>query len=166
MIETHKLQLFPLDAHHLDMLLNDRMNFEKHTGYIYDGESLDGILYDIFSEKLKKVKRLPEEYFWHSIWVYAVKSEKMIVGSMACKNSPDENRDIEIGYGINLKYENKGYTTEAVNAFIGWILARESVDSVIAEVEKENTASQKVLQKCRMKKYQAINDNEWYRISK
>lgn len=166
MFETSRLVIFPLTEKELDDLLNDRENFKNGTGYIYEGEELEGILYDIFSKRIKTIKESNEEYYWYTMWVYAIKSTKTIVGSIACKNSPLGNKDIEIGYGINAKYGKQGYTTEAVKALTRWILQQSCVQSVIAEVEKENVASQRVLQKCGMKKYKTIHNSFWYKIER
>lgn len=166
MLETDRIVVFPLSAGELDALLNRRSDFEEGTGFGYEGEPLEGILHTIFSRRVDVLKDPSKSYYWYTMWVFALKSTKTIVGSIACKNTPSESRDIEIGYGINRKYERKGYTTEAVKLLSEWILDQDGVESVIAEVEKDNIGSQCVVKKCGMKKYQTINNDDWYKLEK
>lgn len=42
----------------------------------------------------------------------------VINGDIGFKGEPDENKVIEIGYGLLEKYWNKGYATEALGALI------------------------------------------------
>ena len=59
-----------------------------------------------------------------------------------------ENGVVEIGYGINAEYENKGYTTEAVKAVAKWASTQDNVKQIEAEAEESNIASIRVLEKC------------------
>ena len=163
MLETDRLIIFPLTAVELDNLLNRKSDFEDSTGYRYDGEPLDGILHLIFSRRVNVLKDPTKNLYFHTMWVYALKSAKTIIGSISCKNAPTDSEDIEIGYGINRMYEKQGYTTEAVNMLSEWILQQDGVESVIAEIDKENAGSRRVAEKCSMVKYRTIGNDEWYR---
>ncbi len=166
MFETERLVIFPLTAKELDDLLCRRSVFEESTGFNYDGERLEGILHRIFSGRVNVLKDPAKSYYWYTMWVYALKSTKTIIGSISCKNAPADRADIEIGYGINEKYEKQGYTTEAVKILAEWILNQDGVQSVIAEVEKDNTGSRRVMEKCMMVKYQTVGNDEWYKLEK
>lgn len=54
----------------------------------------------------------------------------------------------EIGYHIAEKYTQKGYATEAVMAFLPYIAKKKSLQTVWGICLKENTASEKVMEKC------------------
>lgn len=73
---------------------------------------------------------------------------------------------MEIGYGINNSFENLGYTTEAVNAMCKWALKQPSVTKIIAETEKTNIPSQRVLKKCNMKMYKETENCYWWELPK
>ena len=76
----------------------------------------------------------------------------------------DENGEVETGYGINEKYRCQGFMSEALTAISDWALNQSKVLKVIAETEKENTASHKVLQKCGFKKYKETEESYfWYK---
>ena len=66
---------------------------------------------------------------------------------MILKNIPNENREVEIGYGLGKKHEHFGYMTEAVEAFCTWGKKQASVKHIIAETEIDNFSSQRVLQR-------------------
>jgi RimJ/RimL family protein N-acetyltransferase len=166
MLETDRLTIFPLTPLELEALLNRKSEFEENTGYRYEGERLEGMLYQIFSRRVNVLEDLSKNLYFHTMWVYAMKSDKTIVGSIACKNAPDDSEDIEIGYGINRKYEKHGYTTEAVKILTEWILQQDGVKSVVAEVDKGNIGSRRVLEKCGMKKYRTVGNDEWYKLLK
>jgi hypothetical protein len=63
MLEIDRLVIWPLTGERLDELLNEREDFENNTGYIYEGEPLEGILYDIFSKQVNIVKESKQEYY-------------------------------------------------------------------------------------------------------
>jgi RimJ/RimL family protein N-acetyltransferase len=54
----------------------------------------------------------------------------------------------EIGYHIAKKYTNNGYATEAVKAFLPYMMERVNADEVYGVCIYENIASRKVLEKC------------------
>jgi len=54
---------------------------------------------------------------------------------------------IEIGYAIGQKYQNKGYASEAVNAYSTWTKKEFCLDKVYGVVKCENYTSCKVLEK-------------------
>lgn len=57
----------------------------------------------------------------------------------------------EVGYHIGKEYTNKGYATEALNAFLCEIMKKKNLDFVYGICVSENIASRKVLEKCGFK---------------
>ena len=55
---------------------------------------------------------------------------------------------VEIGYGISKEFCGKGYATEAVNAVVDWAMEQSGIARIEAETDPDNTASQRVLEKC------------------
>ena len=60
----------------------------------------------------------------------------------------DDKGIVEIGYGINEGYGNRGYMTEAVRAIVKWASEQPNVNHIEAEAEENNYASIRVLEKC------------------
>ena len=75
------------------------------------------------------------------------KEERRIIGSLAFKGAPDRENAVEIGYGFDPFYHNRGLATDAVAEMVRWALAEDGVDAVIAETANRNVASMRVLQK-------------------
>ena len=61
---------------------------------------------------------------------------------------PMENGVWEIGYHVGKKYAGQGYATEAVQAFLPWIMEKLHLDEMIGVCLRENIASVKVMERC------------------
>lgn len=72
----------------------------------------------------------------------------------------DEPVGCEIGYGIGPDYWNKGYATEAVQAFLKFLAEEKGVKKVYASYFTGNDASARVMQKCGMK-YSHFSEKEF-----
>lgn len=53
-----------------------------------------------------------------------------------------------------------------MNAMDEWALKQPSVIKTVAETEKENVPSQRVLKKCNMKIYKEIEECYWWELTK
>ena len=63
----------------------------------------------------------------------------------------------EIGYHIAKKYTRKGYATEAVKAFLSYIMPQKNINKVYGICVAENTASVRVMEKCGFtKEYEGV----------
>ena len=63
----------------------------------------------------------------------------------------DEEEDsCEIGYGIGSRYWNQGYTTEAVQRFLEYLMQEKGFRTVYASFFTGNEASKRVMEKCGM----------------
>jgi len=63
---------------------------------------------------------------------------------------PPQDGEVEIGYGIVPSRQRRGYATEAVRAMVADILQVDGIETVTANVDLDNLASIRVLQKCGM----------------
>ncbi len=73
----------------------------------------------------------------------------------------------EIGYFIDKSHWGKGYATETANLLIVHCFSKYNFHKVVASCDKRNTASEKVMIKCGMKKEgefkkQRFKNNEWF----
>lgn len=76
---------------------------------------------------------------------------------------PNNDGEVETGYGLGKEYRHKGYRTEAVTAMCHWAFQQKSVTKVIAETDLNGTASQKILLRCGFKEYQK-GETLWWRL--
>lgn len=162
-LETERLILIPLKGDQLKLLTENIAKFEKELNCEYYGEEMEGEILEIFEGQVEIVKN-NNNYIWHTFWLFKMKNESKFIGSACFKGEPSKNGDVEIGYGINKNYENRGYTTEAVKAMCEWALKQHHVTKVIAETEKDNFASHKILEKCNMKQYKETTDCYWWQL--
>ena len=88
----------------------------------------------------------PDQWEWYSIWMIELKDGTHI-GEL-CFKGLDKNGIAEIGYGINDKYQNNGYATEAVKAVLEWAFTDPKVTVIEVETDAGNIASKRVLEKC------------------
>ena len=72
-----------------------------------------------------------------------------VVGGIGFFGLPQDG-EVEIGYGIVPSRQRRGYATEAVQAMVADILQIEGVQTVTANVDLDNPASVRVLEKSGM----------------
>ena len=132
MVTTERMNIFPISIEKLKEIVEKEKNKMLKIAY---QEMLDGCL------------EYPENYIWYTLWFMKLKdSENEIVGNLSFKGIDDKGI-VEIGYGINEGYENKGYMTEAVTAMVKWASLQPNVNQIESEAEESNIASIRVLEK-------------------
>ncbi len=105
----------------------------------------DDVLRAAYTEMLEGALSHPDRWNFYAIWMIELKDGNHI-GEL-CLKGVSASATTEIGYGIAESYRGHDYATEAVTAVTEWALEQKAVCSVIAEVEEENTASVRVLEK-------------------
>lgn len=71
--------------------------------------------------------------------------DEVAVGGMGFHGAPDEEGVAEVGYDLVAAARGRGYASEALASLSTWALARPGVSSLLALIEPENTASQRVV---------------------
>jgi len=165
-LETEKLKLIPLDDYNLRLLVKDRRKMERNLGVKITDTELEESEIIALRTSLQKVIENKEDYLWYTNWVIVLKKENKIIGGLCFKGSPDQKGRVEIGYGMQEEYRCKGYTTEAIKELINWAFSFNNVTEIIAETEKDNLPSHRVLEKVGMQKYEENEKMFWWRINK
>lgn len=93
-----------------------------------------------------------EDLIWYRTWTFYDKSENRAIGGGIFKGEPNENGYVEIGYGICDEMQRCGYATEGNGCLINWAFNTMKAAGVIAETEKDNIASMRVLEKLGFKR--------------
>lgn len=130
-LETERLKLHIASREEMEDLIARQTDAELLTAY---REMLQGCIDH------------PDEWVWYAVWMIE-KKDGTTVGDLSFKGLGADGT-VEIGYGIEEAYRNKGFATEAVRASAEWALRQPEVSRVEAETEPENRISQRVLQKC------------------
>ncbi len=163
-IETERLILFPLTSRQVRLWVDDVSALENELRCSYRAEPAEGVFGEIVRGQADKIAGDEAKYRLQTFWFIIRKSDNVVVGSACFKDVPNENGEVEIGYGLGKAFERSGYMTEAVRAMCGWALRQQGVLHVIAETEKDGPASHAVLRRCGFSLYDE-RDTLWWRVS-
>ena len=130
MIETKRLTIYAASKAQMETFIAAQEIAALKAAYT---EMLDGCLAH------------PDKWEWYAIWMIESKDGTHI-GEL-CFKGIDESGSTEIGYGIAENHQGCGYATEAVTAAVAWALEQKEINCVTAEVDKDNIASVRVLEK-------------------
>ncbi|RXI42134.1 N-acetyltransferase [Clostridium tetani] len=163
MIQTERLELIPLTLNQLKLWSEDIPKLEKELDCYYKAEEMKGFFLEIVKGQYEITRKDPNNYLWHSFFFLIRKEDRVVVGSADFKDVPNENGEVEIGYGLGKEFEHNGYMTEAVKAMCEWALKQNGVTSVIAETDLDGFASQRILERCGFKNYKQ-EESIWWRL--
>ena len=148
MIETKRLILKPLSYNELikhikfpDELAKDLELTPSKS--LIEKEVQGAILNDL----LPSLSDLTKDSLFYTMWIIIEKNIKTIIGGICFHGEPDENGEVEIGYGIDGDYQNKGYMTETIFGLTQWAKDNKRIQTIKAETDKTNIASILVLEK-------------------
>ncbi|GHT02248.1 hypothetical protein FACS189440_09550 [Bacteroidia bacterium] len=71
----------------------------------YWAEPMTGYFLDIVKSQLEITIHDEINYLYHSFWFIIRKTDRIVVGSADFKDVPNENKEVEIGYGLGKNYE-------------------------------------------------------------
>lgn len=166
MIETKQLRVIPLTPEQFALFLNGINFMEDVLKLTPSGETLDAHTQEAMTCQYQLATKYPESFPLLTSWQIILKSENKAIGSVCFKNLPDKEGNVEIGYGIYEAYRNQGYMPEALEGMCQWAFTQQGIQSVIAETEEKNVASQRVLQKNGMKQYKESTNSIWWKLNK
>lgn len=92
-----------------------------------------------------------EEATGFEFWMMVLKANMTVIGDIGFKGVPDDNGDVEIGYGIIEEEQRKGYGFEALKSMLDWAFSQDKVKTVKAECLIDNASSIRILEKVGMK---------------
>jgi RimJ/RimL family protein N-acetyltransferase len=99
-----------------------------------------------FSASLDAIRADPAKRLWGDRLIILPGDERHLVGSVIFHGYPDDGI-AEIGYGVEERWQCKGYATEATRACVEWALAEPGIRGVTATTPPWHTASIRVLEK-------------------
>ena len=148
MIETERLILMPLNYDQLVKYLKCNNSLEEELNLNGTSRTISLELKDALEQTiLPNVADKSKNYLYSTLWTAISKTENRMIGDFCMNGEPNEDGEIEIGYGIYEEFQNRGYMTEIVSGIIEWTKKQPIVKSIIASTDKINIASVKVLEK-------------------
>lgn len=147
-LETQRLKLVPLTTKQMHLWLESIPHLTEELECLYPGDMLEGKLKNAVAAQLERALADQENSQWHTFWAILRKADKVFIGSADFKDAPNEEGEVEIGYGLGHAFENQGYMSEALVALCQWAKRQPGVKCVLAETELANIAGETILQKC------------------
>lgn len=129
------------------------------------GRTQDADLQQAYSEMLQGGADHPDGRNFYVPWLMVLRDTDTVVGSVGFRGVPEQGA-VEIGYGVDSRYEGRGYTTEAVRAMMEWAFCQEGVCTIWAETAPDNKASQHVLEKLQFRPDGRGEEGPRYRLEK
>jgi ribosomal-protein-alanine N-acetyltransferase len=163
--ETKRLRIFPLSVHHLRVYLQAQDKFENMLGLSRFGRVVVPAIRDLVEKTtIPKIEATPaHQKVFQTFWLVVEKSTNTVVAELGFKGIPDAEGLVEIGYGTMPLQQGRGIMTEAVGGMLLWAARRTDVKGIIAETDKNNAASIRILQKNNFTQYTRKGDMLWWK---
>jgi [ribosomal protein S5]-alanine N-acetyltransferase len=165
-LKTERLEMLPLDLDNLRLAVEDYQKMEKQLGLKITNTVLDEEMTYAMKVRHRKVLEDEANTLWLTNWAIILKEQNCIIGFIILKGYPNEHGEVIVGYGIEEHYRLKGYATEALKGITEWIFKNPKVKCVIADTDRENLASHKVLENAGATRYKETEELIWWRVSK
>jgi len=160
MIETQRLYIKPLKVDELISYYKSPEEFAATLGLSSASSLLDEEVQEaMLNSFLPNLKNPDKDYLFYTLWVMIEKHHKSIIGGICFHGEPSVEGEVEIGYGTDYEFQNKGYMTETIAGIINWAQKNDKISTIIAETAISNNSSLMVLGKNNFKKHKTIGDN-------
>jgi len=140
---TDRTILFPIDIEMINAISNGTKN--SFSEYYCNEEWPENDLKEAFPVFEKLLTENGIDGF--NVWLIVEKKGNQIIGSAGYMGKPDNEGNIEIGFGIIPSKRGKGFCYEAVKALLEWGLCHDEVNGIIARCDKSNMVSRKTILK-------------------
>ncbi len=163
-LQTERISLIPLNAKYLKLLIEHEEQMAEELSLTKGEGSLDCELKQALYFRLSKVVEDEQNYLWHTNWLLVLTEKNCAVGGIMLKGMPNEQGEVVIGYYTFPYYQGQGYMAESIIALKNWLLHQPNVKYVIADTEKDNVASHRVLEKAGAALYKETNSLYFWRF--
>ncbi len=141
-----RLELRPLTSLQLQMYIENPIELSRILKLAVDLVDLDEHMKKVYHLKAKRIEETPSSLLYNTYFLIILREERIAIGTIGLKGSPDEAGLVEVGYAIHESYRNKGYMKEALRVYVDWLMKIAEVSGVNACTSNINVASHKVLQ--------------------
>ena len=167
-LKTPRLDVVVLSREQLAWYLLDPERLEATLALPVSQAILTPRLRRAIIMKLEKMARTPvRDHPWYTYWLMVIKAASFGAGLAGFKGIPDETGTVEIGYGIDPGWRDRGYATEAARSLLSWAFSYPACLAVVApNTPKSNKASNRVLQKLGMFVYEETSESLSWRVTR
>jgi [ribosomal protein S5]-alanine N-acetyltransferase len=164
-LHTERLILIPFTYHISKALAMGSVKEVEELGLKTNGKWPRQDTMDILPFILKDFERNGKPTGFEG-WMIVLEMNMTIIGDIGFRGTPDENGDVEIGYGIIEEEQGKGYGFEAAKTMVDWAFSQDKVKSIKADCLINNVPSIRILEKVGMKETKRDNHLIYWEISK
>jgi ribosomal-protein-alanine N-acetyltransferase len=136
-VEAAEYELLEADYAHPNLWL-DRGFSDPHKYFLNNRNPIP--------YRINQVRKDPE-VAKYLLRVAILKQSMEIIGSAGFHNLPDENGMIEIGFGIDPTFQNKGYGKQLLHGMWNWVVKEPGVQTLRYTVSPDNLVSQHIIKK-------------------
>jgi [ribosomal protein S5]-alanine N-acetyltransferase len=166
-LQTYNLRIIPLTKEQLANYSMADYSLENSLNVNIIPRIVPEFLANVINSKIMPhLNDTTKDPLYYTFWTIISEQENVMVADLCFKGEPNANGEIEIGYGTYPAFEGKGFMTEAVGEVIKWAFAQPHVQSVTAQTDPTNIASQKILEKNNFVQYGKTVENILWRIDK
>ena len=140
---TNRTILFPIDMEIINVISDGTLS--RFSEYYHNEEWPENDLTDALPVFRELLKENGNDGF--NLWLIVEKENNQIIGSAGYIGKPNNEGNVEIGFGIIPSKRGKGFCHESVEALLKWGLSHDEVKNIIAQCDKSNIASRKTLEK-------------------
>lgn len=166
-LETSRLYLIPLNYDQLLKYANLDYSLESELGLFPRKRELTEEFVSVLKKYLIPYAGYnPEHILFATVWVIIHKEKKVIIGDIGFNAAPSKQGTIEVGYSTYPDFMNNGFMTEALMAMAKWAFHQSDVKIIIAQTDKGNLATHKVLQKNHFSPFAEAEMFYWWRLDR
>ncbi len=165
-MQLDRLRLIALKEEDLTGALENYQKMQLALGLKPSDSPLDDEMRYAMKVRLKKVQEDLANYKWLTNWAIVHHEANQIIGYIMIKGLPNTLGEVIIGYGIDEAYQKQGYAKEAVAGLKQWIFENPDAKAIIADTEKENVASHRVLQSLGAFNYKENDELIWWKLER
>lgn len=148
MIETSRLIIRPLTYGQLLKYIQYDHSLEAELNLVPTERKMSPELIEAFEQTILPAVADPSRnYLFSTLWTAIDKKEQYMIGDLCFVGEPNEEGEVEIGYGTYPQFQGRGYMTEIVSGMVAWARMQPGVKAIIASTDKTNLASFTVLMK-------------------
>lgn len=145
-IQTQRLRLAPCPLF-IAEACTKKISKEINTlGFKFSEDWPSTDMKEFLSSYINKMKPNESKYFW-GVWLMILSSENKVIGDVGFIDEHSKDGVVEMGYSVVPSYRNQGFGFEAVNALTDWALKQTVVKKIIAQCDKDNQYSIRILKK-------------------
>ncbi len=145
--QSSRLKLIPLSKDEIDLYLREDFSYEKKLGLKEIHQPIPPPLRVAMEERtIPNLIKFPEHHLFYTHWTVVDHTINTAVAGIVLKGPPNENGEVEIGYGTFSDFTGRDYMKETVKVFCEWVFRQDNVKKIIALTSPENIASQKILE--------------------